>query len=179
MPNAHYVFSVFQSPRGRNEFDQPSQRRVKEVSAPVRRNPLLPRWRATALGMAVCLLASAQAAFAQGVQDRLGTLFFSPAERNLISAVRRGEEVAQDGGVGAKLSLTGVVSRAGRKGTAWINGRPVFEGAGSEASGSTKFARGRVEIDGRSVRVRETADLDAEGTSDVLPPGSVIVRRAK
>jgi hypothetical protein len=123
-------------------------------------------------------LSPALPVLAQSSQDRLGTLFYSPVERAMIGASRKGDGSEVEG-VSANVSLTGVVSRDGRKGTAWINGRPVKEGEAISSAGVPVIEAGRVVIDGKGVRVRETLELESGARSDALPPGAVMIRRSK
>ena len=134
---------------------------------------------ATAAGCAL-LLASLlpTAVSAQSGEERLGTLFFSPAERAALIAARRGE---QQGVVnyGTTVSVSGLVKRGGRKSTAWINSQTVAEGQAVPAAGIPAISAKSVTIDGREVRVRETLDLDSGARSDALPQGAVSVRQQK
>lgn len=118
------------------------------------------------------------AASAQSGRERLGTLFFSPAERSAIVVARRGE---QPGVVsyGTSVSVTGLVKRGGQKSTAWINGQTVAEGQAIPAAGVPVISARSVTIDGQPVRVRETLDLESGARADALPKGAVSVRRQK
>jgi len=127
-------------------------------------------------GMLMFLLE--QGVQAQVLQDRLGTIFYSPAERALITATRKGGEFATDRNA-ASVSLTGIVSRSGSKGTAWINGRPIAEGESLTATGVPSLQPGQIMIDGKQVRVRETLELESGTRAGSLPPGAVTVRRGK
>ena len=64
---------------------------------------------------------------AQSGEERLGTLFFSPAERSAVMAMRRGE---QQGVInfGTTVSVSGLVKRGGQKSTALIKGHTGAEG---------------------------------------------------
>ncbi|MBI5108723.1 MAG: hypothetical protein HZA62_08235 [Rhodocyclales bacterium] len=132
---------------------------------------------AVSMAAMACLLRVAPV-LAQPSQDRLGTLFYSPVERAMIVASRKGDGYEGEG-VSAHVSLTGVVSRDGRKGTAWINGRPVKEGEAISSAGVPVIAAGRVVIDGKQMRVRETLELESGARSDALPAGAVSIRRSK
>lgn len=136
-------------------------------------------WRNLMVSVAamVCLF-QAVPVLAQSRQDRLGTLFYSPIERAMIAASRKGDGLEGEG-VSANVSLTGVVSRDGRKGTAWINGRPVKEGEAISSAGVPVIEAGRVVIDGKRMRVRETLELESGARSDALPAGAVSIRRSK
>jgi hypothetical protein len=128
--------------------------------------------------LALSLLPLPVTAGAQTSQERLGTLFFSPAERAAIVVARRGE---QPGAIssGAAFSVTGLVKRGGQKSTAWINGQTVAEGQGIPAAGVPVISNNGVTIDGQPVRVRETLDLESGARTDALPQGAVSVRRQK
>jgi hypothetical protein len=71
--------------------------------------------------LAVVLLASgAQAA-------DLGRLFYSPAEREQLDRLRRGEPAPEAAAAapGAPHAVTGYVKRSDGRGIVWIDGRPV------------------------------------------------------
>ena len=105
-------------------------------------------------------------------------MFFSPAERAAIVVARRSE---QPGAIssGTAVSVTGLVKRGGQKSTAWINGQTVAEGQGIPAAGVPVISNNSVTIDGQSVRVRETLDLESGARTDALPQGAVSIRRQK
>ena len=126
--------------------------------------------------LAVSLLLLPVIASAQASQERLGTLFFSPAERAAMVVARRGE---QSGVInyGTSVSVTGLVKRGRQKSTAWINGQTVAEGQAVPAAGVPVIGAKSVTIDGQPVRVRETLDLESGARSDALPQGAVSVRR--
>ncbi|KAF0161921.1 MAG: hypothetical protein FD157_4068 [Rhodocyclaceae bacterium] len=128
--------------------------------------------------MLALLLLLPAAASAQSSEERLGTLFFSPAERSAIVVARR---VDQPGVVsdGTSVSVTGLVKRDGQKSTAWINGQTVTEGQAVPAAGVPVIGAKSVTIDGQPVRVRETLDLESGARADALPKGAVSVRRQK
>ncbi len=129
-------------------------------------------------GLVLSLFLLPAFAGAQTSQERLGTLFFSPAERAAIVVARRGE---QPGAIssGTAVSVTGLVKRGGQKSTAWINGQTVTEGQAVPAAGIPVISARGVRIDGQDVRVRETLDIDSGARSDALPQGAVSVRRQK
>jgi len=128
--------------------------------------------------LAWSLLLLSAAASAQSSPERLGTLFYSPAERAAIMAARR---VEQQGVVsyGTSVSVSGLVKRGRQKSTAWINGQTVAEGQAVPAAGVPVISAKNVTIDGRPVRVRETLDLESGARTDALPQGAVSVRRQK
>lgn len=136
------------------------------------------RWTKAINAGAVLVLINTPCVLAQSAQDRLGTLFYSPAERAVIAATRKGDDLAREANA-ARVSVSGVVRRAGGKGTAWINGRPIAEGETLTATGIPTIQPGRVLINGEPVRVRETLELETGIRGDALPPGAVTVRRTK
>ena len=75
--------------------------------------------RRLALALAALATAAAQAA-------DLGTLFYSPSEREQLDRLRRGEPV-QPAAVAAQggHAVTGFVERSDGRGVVWIDGRPV------------------------------------------------------
>ena len=81
--------------------------------------------RASRAALAALLLAAAIAPAARGAE--LGTLFFTPAEREEMDRLRRGEPAqaaapARDAGGHA---VTGYVKRTDGRATVWIDGRPI------------------------------------------------------
>jgi hypothetical protein len=128
--------------------------------------------------LALSLLLLPATAGAQTSQERLGTLFYSPAERAAIVVARRGETPGTINS-GTSVSVTGLVKRGGQKSTAWINGQTVAEGQAVPAAGVPVISAKIVAIDGRPVRVRETLDLESGARTDALPQGAVSVRRQK
>lgn len=128
----------------------------------------------------VCLLFAASDAAAQIGPDRLGTLFYSPAERTAIVAARRKElEGSATASASNTLVVTGLVKRNNQKGTVWINGAPVVEGQAIPSAGLPQIESGRVIIDGKPLRVREGYDLENGIRTDALPQGAVGVKPAK
>jgi len=60
--------------------------------------------------------------------DDLGTLFYSPAERDQLDRMRRGEAIeapAAGTPLAREHAVTGYVQRSDGRGTVWIDGRPV------------------------------------------------------
>lgn len=78
------------------------------------------RARFLTLALAMALLAAdARAA-------DLGTLFFTPAEREQLDHLRRGEPAEEAPSASAAgHQVTGYVQRSDGRGTVWIDGRPV------------------------------------------------------
>ena len=60
--------------------------------------------------------------------EDLGTLFFSPAERDQLDRMRRGEDVSPTAPLTREHAITGYVQRSDGRGTVWIDGRPVRVG---------------------------------------------------
>jgi hypothetical protein len=58
----------------------------------------------------------------------LGTLFFTPAERDQLDRMRRGEPEAPAGAIAGKPRITGFVRRSDGRNTVWINGMPLVVG---------------------------------------------------
>ena len=133
---------------------------------------------ASGRALALSLLLLPAVAGAQPSQERLGTLFYSTAERTAIVVARRGEQLGVINS-GTSVSVTGLVKRGGQKSTAWINGQTVAEGQGIPDAGVPVISNNRVTIDGQPVRVRETVDLESGVRNDVLPQGALSVRRQK
>jgi hypothetical protein len=108
----------------------------------------------------------------------LGTLFYSPAERAAITASRSGGQstaLPQ----GAAISLKGLVKREGSKSTAWINGQTVREGQAVRGGAVPLISPRHVTVDGQSVRVGETVDIENGARSDMVPKNAVNVRRQR
>jgi hypothetical protein len=71
------------------------------------------------------LIAAALAA-AGAHAEALGTLFYTPAERDQLDRERRGEEVSPGAApLSREHAITGYVQRSDGRGTVWIDGRPV------------------------------------------------------
>ncbi len=117
-------------------------------------------------------------ACAQMTNQSLGTLLYSPAERGVVVASRKGETGPGETS-GITVTVNGIVARNGKRGTSWINGRPLAEGESLIAGGELTIQQGRVMIDGKSVRVRGMLELETGVRTEVLPQGAVTVRRVK
>lgn len=83
----------------------------------------MPTIRADRALLALALLLFAGAATCAG----LGTLFTTPAEREQLDRLRRGEAPPESGVTADAPSaeVTGYVKRSDGRGTVWIDGRPV------------------------------------------------------
>lgn len=100
----------------------------------------------------------------------LETLFYTPAERQAITLRRHGQESAT---ATTAMRLTGVVQRAGGKGTVWVNDKAYPEG--SPNTGAIKDVDAMV--DGRRLRVGEGIDTSTGARVDIVAPGAVTRRR--
>jgi hypothetical protein len=116
------------------------------------------------------MLCSVPAWVGAGPVADLETLFYTPAERQAMTLRRSGQE--GDAGVIA-TRLTGVVHRAGGKGTVWVNGKAYPEG--SPGTGAIKGVD--AVVDGRRLRVGEGIDTATGARVDVVTPGAVTPRR--
>ncbi|HXS51883.1 MAG TPA: hypothetical protein VN782_05075 [Usitatibacter sp.] len=69
----------------------------------------------------------ALAAWCAHAQEELGTLFYTPAQREQLDHLRRGESVepAAASEAGRRHSVTGYVERSDGRGVVWIDGKPV------------------------------------------------------
>jgi hypothetical protein len=120
-------------------------------------------------------LSSAQA---QTAPDSLGTLLFSPAERSAITAARVAQQ-SSGFNFDTSLSVKGLVKRGASKGTSWINGQTITEGRTITSGSVPVIGTKEISVEGRSVRVGETLDLESGTRVDLIPQGSVSVRRQK
>ena len=124
------------------------------------------RWVAACLA---CLCAHAMA----NPQPGMETLFYSPLERQQVELARLSQAEPEAEATFARLS--GVVSRAGGKGTVFINGAAVPEG-----TPKTGQIRGMdAVIDGKRLRVGESIDKTNGARSDVVKPGAVTVKKTR
>lgn len=75
------------------------------------------------------LLASllALAAFCACAEEPLGTLFYTPAERDQLDRLRRGEATQETPApsTGRRHSVGGYVERSDGRGVVWIDGKPI------------------------------------------------------
>lgn len=101
--------------------------------------------------------------------DDLETLLYTPAQRHDINRSRQGMAGASAATI---TRLSGVVRRAGGKGTMWINGQPYPEG--SPQAGEIKGVDAVVE--GRQLRVGQGIDKTTGARTDVVAPGAVTPR---
>ena len=130
------------------------------------------RWRAIGLAIAWwCLSAGATA----NASPPLGTLFYTPAQRQEIERLRQaGPGAAESVSTSAAPTLapsrvSGVVQRADGKGTIWINTQPISQ----ETPGAPKIRGVDAMVHGKRLRVGESLDpVTGRRTADV-PPGAV------
>ena len=146
--------------------------------------PRLAPWPAAARRAGLCVLATmlttsalAAEAVSQPV-ERLGTLFYSAAERTAIIRGRHDDDPGEQS-FGSQMTVTGVVKRQGGHSTAWINGQAVNEGQSAPPATRLTMTHHGVMLDGNPVRVGETLDLSTRERSDVVAPGSVTMRGKK
>jgi hypothetical protein len=71
--------------------------------------------------LAIALALAAGCAHGEG----LGTLFYTPAEREQLDRQRRGEEVSPGAPLAREHAITGFVQRSDGRGTVWVDGRPI------------------------------------------------------
>ncbi len=120
-------------------------------------------------------------------EQQLGTIFFSPAERRALVAVRNGvgelKEVGEESAVDkkpkpsrARYTISGLVSRSGGKSVAWINGQPIGEVSPKEGMPHVDLSEGRVSIDGKTVKVGESIDILFGDESSPLPAPAAEVK---
>lgn len=142
---------------------------------------LTPRW-LVRLRLALALMAglgspapwAAEVAAAQGA--RLGTLFYSVAERQNIVRARAGDEPGDSPEAAQEISVNGIVKRQGKNSTAWVNGQPVREGEAFTPAQPLTITPGGIQLDGKNVKVGEKLDLVTRERTDVVPPGALTTR---
>ncbi|OYT92839.1 MAG: hypothetical protein CFE43_06050 [Burkholderiales bacterium PBB3] len=104
--------------------------------------------------------------------EPLGTLLYSPAQRQAIAAARKrpaGESASLIPLKPSTARLDGVVARESAKGTAWVNGEPMAQGAPK-----APLLRGTdAVVEGRRLRVGESVDTTTGSKTDVVAPGAV------
>ena len=111
--------------------------------------------------------------------ERLGTIFYSAAERKNITLARSGVEPGTGPEVPQVINVNGVVKRQGNNSTAWVNGQPVQEGELLSTSQRVTITVGGIKLDGEPVKVGEKMDVVNQERTDLLAPGALTVRRAK
>ena len=125
-------------------------------------------------GAVLSVLLAGSALAAQGAMsagDRLGTLFYSAAERAAIVSARQDEPDAPASP--SQITVNGVVKRQGGPSTAWINGRAVVEGQPAPPATRLGVTERGVTLDGTAVRVGESLDLSTRERTDIVVPGAI------
>ena len=130
------------------------------------------------------MLLAGREAFA--IVPPLGTVFYSPAEREALVASRipkpevKAAEQAKN--VPVKVvpktkpyAVSGIVSRSGGKSVVWLNGKPVAETPPDPQRPSLLLSTDHAIIDGKSVKVGETVDVLSGKHVSPLPEGAVKV----
>lgn len=147
--------------------------------------PGLAGWRVAAsrlglgvLGIVLGVSAVATEALSPAPADRLGTLFYSPAERSAISLGRQGE-AATTVEASSVVNVSGIVKRERGNSTVWINGRAVPEGQSVTPVARTTISITGVTLDGQHVRVGETVDINTHERTDIVAPGAVTIKSRK
>ncbi|MDD5759128.1 MAG: hypothetical protein PHI06_08600 [Desulfobulbaceae bacterium] len=119
-------------------------------------------------------------------EKQLGTVFYSPAERRSLVAVRNGAQekatADDENALGevptveekpkssrTRYTVSGIVSRSGGKSVAWINGQPVGEASSQEGLPDVDLSDGRVVIDGKTVKVGESIDITLDKKFNMSP----------
>lgn len=108
-------------------------------------------------------------------EGELGSLFFSPSQRQSIERARVGEDAAQVAPPEV-ASVSGWVKRSSGKGTVWINGEPWSQGQRGFLSQPPVIADRAVQIAGQTVQLGQTLDLATGQRTDVVLPGTVSVK---
>ena len=142
---------------------------------------LTPRW-SLRLRVALALMGglwspAPWAAEVAAVQSaRLGTLFYSVAERQNIVRARAGDAPGDNPEAAQEVSVSGIVKRQGKNGTAWVNGQPVQEGEAFTPAQRLTITPGGIKLDGKDVKVGEKLNLVTRQSTDVVPPGALTTR---
>ncbi len=113
---------------------------------------------------------------AQG--ERLGTLFYSAAERSAIVLARQNETAAVVK-PSSVVNVSGIVKRQHGNSTVWINGQAVPEGQTVAPAARTTISITGATLDGQHVRVGETVDIDTHERADIVAPGAVTIKGRK
>jgi hypothetical protein len=146
---------------------------IPVFQATVRWWPELVRGRALVgtlwLGVGTCALPS----LAVAQEAVLNTLLYTPAQRLAMGQARQGPHgTAGTAAIASRPStsrLDGVVARARGRGTAWVNGEAVAQGAGP----STVILGTEAIVEGHRLRVGQSFDKSTGVKSDVVAPGAV------
>lgn len=135
--------------------------------------------RAVSSGFALLLTAFPPIVHSAADSERLGTLFYSPAERVAIAVARSGDAPSEIREIRSSLAINGLVKRDNQKSTVWVNGQAIPEGQAIPPASAPTITANTVTVNGKSVRVGETLDLTSGERSDFIPEGSVSVKRPK
>jgi hypothetical protein len=132
----------------------------------------LRHWARCAAWCAMCLLPVAAAA-TEPAMAGLDTLLYTPAQRQEIGRAR----LPQSGSDNTLLSthLQGVVRRGNGKGTVWINGKALPQGAAD----TPRIQGVDAIVNGKQLRVGESIDPLSGTRTDVVEPGAVTQRAIK
>ena len=107
---------------------------------------------------------------AEQVAPELGTLFYTPAQRQEISRARGPETTLE---VSDSTYLQGVVRRSQGKGTVWVNGKPLPEG-----QAHTPLIQGvDAVVDGKRLQVGQSLNKFSGTRTDLVAPGAVTKRK--
>jgi hypothetical protein len=138
------------------------------------------------LPLLLTISASLQAQPGTSTPSTLGTLLYSPTERQHITAHRQegGSSATASGpargvGAGNTLSLQGLVKRERQLGTVWLNQAALQEGQPLPLSGVPALRKRDIVVSGEPIRVGETLDTETATRRDFVPPNTVKVREQK
>ena len=118
----------------------------------------------------------AMSAVSQAAQ-RLGPLFYTPAERDALVRARQGQ--ADTPLHISRVTVNGLVKRERSRSTAWVNGQAVQDGQTLPLAGRVGVGRASVSVNGRPLRVGESYDMMTRERGDLVAPGAVTVKGAK
>ena len=148
-------------------------RLIPVFQATVRSWPGLLRGRALIGALWLVVGTGALPPLAAAQEGVLGTLLYTPAQRLAMVQARQGPRgTAQSPGTQSRPSstqLNGVVARARGRGTAWVNGEAVAQGA----SATTVLRGTEAVVEGHRLRVGESFDNGTGAKTDVVAPGAV------
>lgn len=118
----------------------------------------------------------ATSAVSQAAQ-RLGPLFYTPAERDALVRARQGQ--ADTPLHVSRVTVNGLVKRQLSRSTAWVNGRAVEDGQTLPLAGRVGVGRASVSVNGQALRVGQSYDMMTRERGDLVAPGAVTVKGAK
>lgn len=102
----------------------------------------------------------------------LGTLFYTPVQRQEISRARQSNPEVDSS---STVRLSGVVRRNDRKGTVWVNHKALPEGGAN----APRLLGLDAVVDGKRLRVGESLDTLSGARSDLVAPGAVTLQSQK